>query len=127
MGQKFKMTFPPEPGPEVTHVRDVDKDVWERDATPNGLGWLLRSRGLIASWPDLADYAPLEDVTPEPAPYALPEQPPIGTELVNAKGDMTFVRVDRHSRNQWQETGNRSVWFWWHDLLEAHGPLTRNV
>lgn len=60
--------LPPEPGPEVTAVRDVDGDEWAREMD----GWIMPTRDGIgyyaAPWRELLQHAPLVDVTPEAKP-----------------------------------------------------------
>ncbi len=59
-------SLPPEPGPEVTAVRDHDGDLWHRD--PDGW-WRLHRKtwsGTARQWGELLEFGPLTDATNEP-------------------------------------------------------------
>lgn len=65
----WAMICPPEPGPEVTCVEDVDKDLWDRIED----GWLCRRQfggvRFVESWSVVvAEFGPLTDATPAVTP-----------------------------------------------------------
>lgn len=51
----WSVTYPPEPGPEVTAVRDEEGDIWRR--YDNGWGWTTRRGETITHpWTDIFEY-----------------------------------------------------------------------
>ena len=59
-------SLPPEPGPEVTAVRDGRGEVWNHDGGTSGFGWYRPNGGRASWWWLIGCRSPLTDASSTP-------------------------------------------------------------
>lgn len=138
--------MPPEPGPEVTCVRDRGRKLWNRPGPGMGNNWVRSDRSIGVRWPELVSgYGPLVDVTgsvaeelepypmrwkmdgaltPELARWAIAEPGLEVTHVHDAEG-WVWARTGNPQSDPWvTRKGGHWVSRTWVALLVNNGPLS---